>query len=1333
MTLGLTLGAVGDVDAGTDIAAATATVSLLDAAKRDVGTLANPIQTSVDSLNVDTSAGNGDQYLTEANALTQLNLRAGTGSVTLAVTLGAVGDVDAATDIAAATATVTLLDAVKRDVGTLLNPIQTSVDSLNVDTSAGNGDQYLTEANGLAQLNLRAGTGSITLAVTLGAVGDVDAGTDIAAATATVSLLDAVKRDVGTLLNPIQTSVDSLNVDTSAGNGDQYLTEANGLAQLNLRAGTGSVTLVLTLGAVGDVDAGTDIAAATATVTLLDAVKRDVGTLLNPIQTSVDSLNVDTSAGNGDQYLREANGLAQLNLRAGTGSVTLVLTLGAVGDVDAGTDIAAATATVTLLDAVKRDVGTLANPIQTSVDSLNVDTSAGNGDQYLTEANGLAQLNLRAGTGSVTLGLTLGAVGDVDAGTDIAAATATVTLLDAVKRDVGTLANPIQTSVDSLNVDTSAGNGDQYLTEANGLAQLNLRAGTGSVTLVLTLGAVGDVDAGTDIAAATATVTLLDAVKRDVGTLLNPIQTSVDSLNVDTSAGNGDQYLREANGLAQLNLRAGTGSVTLVLTLGAVGDVDAGTDIAAATATVTLLDAVKRDVGTLLNPIQTSVDSLNVDTSAGNGDQYLTEANGLAQLNLRAGTGSITLAVTLGAVGDVDAGTDIAASNLVMSAPAGIGTAVHPIQTAVGKLEADGGSGGVYVTNTGALAIGGISAMVGVSATGGNIAITASSPLTVNEDVIDSGGGDIALTATNDGSNDDHLTINARVVASGGNGSIALHAGTDLIVNHSTSPEVSAAGTGTITAVADRDVKINADVTIQSAQGAVSLTADNLSGNHGGKITMDDKALIDAGSGAIGLAADGDITLGGLKTTNSTTTAVTLSSTSAGIVDGGDTYVDVVAASGGVSMTAGTAIGASGPSGQIDTTIGSLTATANNGGVYIGETDGLTLTSVTAKGAGNDVEVTSTTGDIGVGVVTAPDVVKLTATAGSIADDVNDDLADVIGSTATLTASTGIGQGSNGSVDLNVNTLSSAITVTGGIALNLLNDAADGLPADHAVTVTNVRKTDATTSADVVLTATTGAGPRTYSQIDNEKGNISVTGGSGNDMLTVDLIAEHWPTKGGLLTFDGGGGDDTLVIDGTNADDVFCINDVTGVIKWQGNELIDYQSVENLRLNTRDGDDQVGFQMSTNPTTVYVDGGSDSGNVDGLQDGFKIVGTDGDDRIVVGDYNDDAPATYAVPAHVLGHLPRGFCCLPQYRNDSRRSNTESLQVFGGSVNDTGNDVIVNDLKNPFVSSLQNGGAREQHLGRWGQGQRTIRWKRTRQLVRRGRRRLPLSRSRVPET
>ncbi|MGV2335498.1 MAG UNVERIFIED_CONTAM: hypothetical protein LVR18_15760 [Planctomycetaceae bacterium] len=236
---------------------------------------------------------------------------------------------------------------------------------------------------------------------------------------------------------------------------------------------------------------------------------------------------------------------------------------------------------------------------------------------------------------------------DADTANDVIATTAIVTLEDAndIGDNVGTLANPIHTSVDSLTVFTSAGTsfGNQFLREANGLIQVNLDSNAALINLKMTEGTLQDADVADDVIANTAVITLEDAndTGDDVGSLMNPIHTSVADLTVFTNAGSvfGNQFIREANGLTQINLDSSAALINLKLTEGTLQDADASNDIVATSTVVTLEDANDSgdSVGTVLNPIHTSVDDLTVYTNAGDiyGSQFIREANGLIQVESR--------------------------------------------------------------------------------------------------------------------------------------------------------------------------------------------------------------------------------------------------------------------------------------------------------------------------------------------------------------------------------------------------------------------------------------------------------------------------------------------------------------------------------------------------------------------------------------------------------------------------------------------------------------------------------------------------------------------------
>jgi hypothetical protein len=548
-----------------------------------------------------------------------------------------------------------------------------SVDSLTVTTSAGStaGAQFLLEDNGLTAVNLNAGTAAITLTLTRGSLFDTDADTDITAGRLLVTLLDVddAGDDVGTQSNAIQTSVSDLTVITDAGSvhGDQYLLEVNGLTQLALNAGTANVTLTVSDGNLEDSDTNVDVLATSATIQL-NGTSTTVGTAANVLQTSVTSLSVQNS---GDQFLVEQDGLANINLNATTGNIELTLLDGSLQDGDTDADVTGNSARIILADANDSGdaVGTATNPLQTSVNSLTVFTDADSNDgaQFLEEINGLTALEINSGSALIRLMLLQGNLEDADADDDIITTGITLTL-NSSGSFAGTSGNLINTNVDSLTVTTN--NGSQFFRERSGIDAVNMIAGSGAITLVLTEGALSDVDGDIDFTGGAATIVLEDANDSgdDVGSTNNAIRTSVDSLTVTTSAGStyGNQYLLEDDGLTQLNLNAATASITLTLSNGSLLDGDADIDATAGFLLITLDDSDDSgdDVGSSGSLIQISANDLTVITDAGSkdGNQFLREANGLTQLDLRAGTANVTLTLTEGSLIDSDANVDITAS-----------------------------------------------------------------------------------------------------------------------------------------------------------------------------------------------------------------------------------------------------------------------------------------------------------------------------------------------------------------------------------------------------------------------------------------------------------------------------------------------------------------------------------------------------------------------------------------------------------------------------------------------------------------------------------------------
>ena len=80
-------------------------------AKTSIGSAASPLLVNTNTLTTNTTNGLSTQFITEANGLTALDLRASSGTINLNITSGGVFDTDSSTDISATWIIVSLLDA----------------------------------------------------------------------------------------------------------------------------------------------------------------------------------------------------------------------------------------------------------------------------------------------------------------------------------------------------------------------------------------------------------------------------------------------------------------------------------------------------------------------------------------------------------------------------------------------------------------------------------------------------------------------------------------------------------------------------------------------------------------------------------------------------------------------------------------------------------------------------------------------------------------------------------------------------------------------------------------------------------------------------------------------------------------------------------------------------------------------------------------------------------------------------------------------------------------------------------------------------------------------
>ncbi|QDU22816.1 LamG-like jellyroll fold domain-containing protein [Urbifossiella limnaea] len=430
-----------------------------------------------------------------------------------------------------------------------------------------------------------------------------------------------------------------------------------------------------------------------------------------------------------------------------------------------------------------------------------------------------------------------------------------------------------------------------------------------------------------------------------------------------------------------------------------------------------------------------------------------------------------------------------------------------------GGLVTAGGSGNVSVTGTGGGGTGGIAIGVEVAATPG----------------ITSSGGSVTVTGTGGGGG-----------ASGQNYGVYVATG-----------QITAGGTGAIsvsgtggggTGGPNTGVLIDTDGAVDAPAGlGVTGTAGTGPGSIG--IDVPDGTITAVGVATLNGPAASDISVAAASTANFGSLTVSAAGATVTIFEDSTTAVNTIAATtinltsagsitdnnaGANNLTGTTATLAAAGGIDLDTTLGSLTATTSAAGaILIDELDAITLTNVittngditiTAGGtvsavnvvdlldAAHVVSITTTAGDILVGnVVATGDTVALGA-AGAIEELTPlDGTADVTADVVNMTAVTGIGAA--GTVEINTITtlnrgLTASVTGTGPIDLA---DTTGGLRVRSATTA-NGSVTIAALGGDMIVETLTAG---TLSAV-----NLSTT--SSGSILDDDVNATL--VTGGALT-----------------------------------------------------------------------------------------------------------------------------------------------------------------------------------------------------------------------
>ncbi len=167
------------------------------------------------------------------------------------------------------------------------------------------------------------------------------------------------------------------------------------------------------------------------------------------------------------------------------------------------------------------------------------------------------------------------------------------------------------------------------------------------------------------------------------------------------------------------------------------------------------------------------------DSTLALGAFTLTTTAGAAIANVTTSGGSIVAGTS---ITDADDDNNVTGTSIVLQAATGVGTSADPIETTLANVEAAGGSGGVFLANTGNLIIGGVSALVGVSATASDVNVSATGSLTVNETVSTTTSGNVTLSTIDAAGVGQDIVLTAAVNVNSA-GAITLNAGDNATLN----------------------------------------------------------------------------------------------------------------------------------------------------------------------------------------------------------------------------------------------------------------------------------------------------------------------------------------------------------------------------------------------------------------------------------------------------------------------------------------------------------------------------------------------------------------------
>lgn len=926
---------IGRINAASAISLTSSTGAILDAlvgnaanlfgeaaavslqAATGIGTSAAPLHTAVGTLTATVSGGG--IFIAEDSALAIAagglsTAGSGAGAIVVVNATGAL-DVNGAVHAAAGSGHI-LLQAVAGDL------------NVHADVAAEHGSISLLAAQALLlsgssafevrsrgvneTLDLRSTTGALTMGADVllatanagqrldagGAlvVGRIDAGTGSVSLRAATSITGAVGAPVR---NDI--TAGSLRL-TAAGGAIGLSSDALGLqvSRLAAVASAGAIYLAeadgLTIGGVDGVTAKRVAADGTATALAADARLTGLLATSHIVLQNAGSgaLNLESAATvlAGGNLLLSSGGAMSLDGAVNTGG-------GGAISLRAGTSL-----THTAAGNVGTAGGTIDEQAGTAL-SMAASTQISSGGARLRVQAGaaltLGQLDAGAGDALLFGSSITGAVGGL--GLDVKAGELRLVASGTAAGDgIGSAADPLSLQVLRLAA-TAAGGAGIFMAEADGLGLTLLAAAAGQ-----------RVQADGSVAALAA-----DAAMAGISSAATLALSAAGALNINAGA---------AVQAVRLRLSAGTDlTVASTVTASNALSLNAGNDL--------LLQAnvgAGGGKGLTLTAGRDLTMTAGVRASAA-GPSAVAAGRDLRVAEIDVGTAA--LALTAGGVlwdadADGDSTVNLRAGSLLLSAAGGIGTPANAIETAVASLAANGGSGGLFISESDALSIAAVS--VSADQLDANGVLSSATALNGQGLTVSNASALVLRLLTG------NLAINTSVQGAGGVMRLDAAGTVNLAAALSS-------GGGAISVLSGGAVQQAAAGDISSSGGSIDLQA-------GGAWVMADGAEVGSAGGAVRLAATGALTVGKLDAGSGAMSLVATSLKDIGS-EASPTAADLTAGRLRLAATgtaSGDGIGLASDALEIAASL--LAISAQGGGVFLSQTGALQVDSLTAFSIG---------------------------------------------------------------------------------------------------------------------------------------------------------------------------------------------------------------------------------------------------------------------------------------------------------------------------------------------------------------------------------------------